>query len=181
MARAIAGDPSDNLLGVPRAGLKTVASRFPIFREHNRGVCFDSLYQACIDTDSKAKIYENILNYKDRIETNYKMMQLYSPLISAQNKYVVNEAIFSSKLQFNKTGIYKMMADDGFGSYDWDPLFLLFRSIITSEVNAEGPTEVCVTCEKNIRQEHPWVEDKQAYQTYPVCSEQCKEDYVSLC
>jgi len=181
MARAIAGDASDNLPGVPRVGLKTIAKRFPMFKDSIKEVRFEDLYQACVEADSKAKIYENILKYKEKIETNYKMMQLYSPLISPQSKYVINEAVFSSKLQFNKTGIYKMMATDGFGSYDWDPLFLLFRSIVTSEVNSEGPTEICVTCEKDVCQEHPWVEDRQTHQIYPVCSEQCKESYVPLC
>jgi len=137
MARAIAGDKSDNLLGVPRTGLKTIASRFPMFREKDVDVTFDRLYDECRNTDSSAKVYENILKYKDRVETNYKMMQLYSPNISAQSRSIINEAVFDFEYQFNKTGIYKMMADDGFGSYNWDELFQLFRSIVTSKVNAK--------------------------------------------
>ena len=132
MARAIVGDPSDNLAGVPRVGLKTIAKRFPIFKEHNRGVCFDALYQACKDTESKAKLFENILKHKETIEANYKLMQLYAPSISVESKRVTKSLLFDKKDQFNKTGVYKMMNEDGFIEHNWDSLFATFNSIVES-------------------------------------------------
>ena len=129
MARAIVGDKSDNLVGVPGVGLKTVARRLPFFRE-KVGVCFNKLYNYCEEIDSKVKIYKNILKNKTLIETNYKLMQLYAPGISPQNKEKIRAAIFDMEPEFNKTGILKMMSEDGFGVYDWNDLFSMFRKIV---------------------------------------------------
>jgi len=129
MARAIVGDKSDNLVGVPGVGLKTVARRLPFFRE-KVGVCFNKLYNYCEEIDSKVKIYKNILKNKTLIETNYKLMQLYAPGISPQNKEKIRAAIFDMEPEFNRTGILKMMNEDGFGVYDWNDLFSTFRKIV---------------------------------------------------
>jgi DNA polymerase-1 len=132
LARAMAGDVSDNLPGIPRVGLKTIANRFPFFREH-RGVCFDLLYQACKDSDSKAKIFSNVLEHKDKIELNYKIMQLYSPDLEHREKYIIKENLTSNILRLNRTEIYKMMGNDGFFG-DLEILFSYFRRIINSGV-----------------------------------------------
>ena len=129
MARAIVGDKSDNLAGIPGVGLKTVARRFPFFKEE-AAVCFYKIYNYCKEIDSKVKIYKNILENKSLVETNYKLMQLYAPSISPQSKEKIRAAIFDMKPEFNKTGILKMMTEDGFGVYDWNDLFSTFRKIV---------------------------------------------------
>jgi len=130
LARAIVGDKSDNLVGVPGVGLKTVAKRFPFFGELDRASCFYRLYNHCEENKDKVKVYKTILENRKLIETNYKLMQLYAPEISPQNKRKIRTAIFDMEPQFNKTGIIKMMNEDGFGVYDWSGLFATFRKIV---------------------------------------------------
>ena len=130
LARAIAGDKSDNLPGVGGVGLKTIAKRFPFFNELGRASCFYKLYTHCEENAYKAKVYETILENKELIETNYKLMQLYAPTISSQNKEKIRTAIFKMEPEFNKTGVKKMMIEDGFGVYDWNDLFAIFRKIV---------------------------------------------------
>jgi len=130
LARAIVGDKSDNLVGVPGVGLKTVAKRFPFFKELGRASCFYKLFNHCEENSYKAKVYSTILENKKLIEENYKLMQLYAPDISPQNKTKVKTAIFEMKPEFNQTGILKMMTEDGFGVYDWNDLFATFRKIV---------------------------------------------------
>jgi len=130
LARAIAGDKSDNLSGVPGVGLKTIAKRFPFFGEPERASCFFKLFNHCEENAYKAKVYGNILENKKLIEENYKLMQLYAPEISPQNKSKIRAAIFDMEPEFNKTGVLKMMNEDGFGVYDWNDLFSIFRKIV---------------------------------------------------
>ena len=130
LARAITGDQSDNLAGVGGVGLKTIARRFPFFNEPHKASCFYQLYEHCRENLDGPKVYKNVLENKDLIESNYKLMQLYAPTISPQNKAKIRSAVFDLEPEFNKTGVLAMMIQDGFGQTDWSDLFATFRKIV---------------------------------------------------
>ena len=74
LARAIAGDKSDNLPGVEGVGLPTVAKRIP-FLVNDKSYTLDDIYDHCSNIDSDIKAYENIVKQFDKVKLNYKMMQ----------------------------------------------------------------------------------------------------------
>ena len=61
------------------------------------------------NVDSKVKAYSNIIENFDLVETNYKIMQLYSPSIPAQGKASNKHSVENYVDEFNKTEIRKMM------------------------------------------------------------------------
>ena len=130
LARAITGDKSDNLAGVGGVGLKTIARRFPFFSDPHRASCFYQLYEHCRENIDGPKVYKTVLENKDLVESNYKLMQLYAPTISPQNKAKIRSAVFDLEPEFNKTGVLAMMIQDGFGQTDWSDLFATFRKIV---------------------------------------------------
>lgn len=119
LARAIAGDKSDNLPGVEGVGLPTVAKRLP-FLANDKSYTLNDIYDHCSNTDSGIKAYENITKQFDKVKLNYKMMQLYSPIISAQGVSKLNHSLSKFDWHFNKTEFRKMMIEDGFGP-KWGP------------------------------------------------------------
>ena len=122
MARAIAGDKSDNLPGVDGVGLPTVAKRLPFLVE-DRAYSLDDIYEHCESVDSNIKAYSKIVEQFDKVKLNYKMMQLYRPAISPQGKKKINFIVENFVNEFNKTEVRKMMIQDGFGQGNWDDLF----------------------------------------------------------
>ena len=135
LARAIAGDKSDNLPGVGGAGLPTVSKRFPFLSEE-KSYTIQELVDYAEGVDSKLKVYKNIIEKREIIEKNYKRMQLYVPCISAQSAQYIRRMVGNPELAFNKTGVRAMMIEDGFGAYDWNDLFTLFNRITVE--NKEG-------------------------------------------
>ena len=129
LARAIAGDKSDNLPGIGGAGLPTVSKRFPFLSEE-KSYTIQELVEYAEGVDSKLKVFKNIVEKRELIEKNYKMMQLYAPNISAQSAQYIRAMLRDPKLMFNKTGIQTMMMIDGFGAYDLADLFALFRKMV---------------------------------------------------
>jgi len=121
LARAMDGDSSDNLPGVNRVGMKTIATKLP-FMKDERTVTIDELLNYCQNIDSKLKVYKNISESKDLIEHNYQMMQLYAPLISIQGKQTIDYAIENFECEFNKTELLRLMMNDGFGELNWEEL-----------------------------------------------------------
>ena len=126
LARAICGDKSDNLKGVPGAGLKTIAKRFPFLKEEKSSTT-DQVFDTCKTVDSDLKIYNSILENEEVVKENYKIMQLYCPSISVQGKQKVKNIIQNFKCEFNKTNVICMMNEDGFGVFDWSSLFATMK------------------------------------------------------
>ena len=130
LARAIVGDKSDNLRGVGNAGLPTVAKRFPFLAEE-KNYRIQDVVDFCEGVEKKLKVHQNILKYRDVVEMNYTLMQLYTPCLSPQSKEVIRYAIEEAPQEFNKTEILKMMTHDGFGVFDWSSLFQTMKRIVS--------------------------------------------------
>ena len=121
LARAIIGDSSDNLPGIRGVGFGTVKKRLSFLSEE-KTYNVDDIIEHCESVESDLKFYSNIIEGKELIEHNYKMMQLYSPQMSIQSKLHVKESIETFESTFNKTEIIGMMREDGFGELNWEDL-----------------------------------------------------------
>ena len=121
LARAIIGDSSDNLPGIRGVGFGTVKKRLSFLSEE-KTYNVDDIIEHCESVESDLKFYSNIIEGKELIEHNYKMMQLYAPQMSIQSKLHVKESIETFESTFNKTEIIGMMREDGFGELNWEDL-----------------------------------------------------------
>ena len=129
LARAIAGDSSDNLPGVRGVGLSGIKKRLPFLAEENSFTAGD-VVDYCVDFESKLKFYNNIIESKEVIEHNYKMMQLYLPQLSYQGKDKIKYVVREFECEFNRIEFLRMMMEDGFGEWDWSELKVKMNSIV---------------------------------------------------
>ena len=124
MARAMAGDKSDNIDGIPGLGLKTISKRFPFLREEKTATFSDIISRCKKELEEKEiKAFRNILESENILRRNYQMMQLYAPLLSIGAKNIINETFKDPDNTFNKTELIKMMIKDGFGEINFIELF----------------------------------------------------------
>jgi len=131
LARAIIGDPSDNLPGIKGAGLVSVKKRLS-FLASEKDYTINELVDFCEKADSKLRFFTSIIEGKEVISHNYKMMQLYAPLLSVQSKKFVRESIENFDCTFNKTKIISLMTEDGFGELNWENLKTHLNKILLS-------------------------------------------------
>jgi len=131
LARAVAGDTSDNLPGVKGVGLATIAKRMPFFAEED-SVTLTKLVEFCENNNTGLKKLEAIAEAKDLVAENYKIMQLYSPSISIDGKNKIKYIFDNYEPLFNKTEIIKRMNEDGFGDMDLSDLFAIFKRFTTN-------------------------------------------------
>jgi len=131
MARAIVGDKSDNLTGVPGVGLPTVAKRIPFLSEE-KAYSIGEINKHCKLVESNLKVYQNILDNESVVKENYKLMQLYSPSISVQTKKEIRNILTNTELTLDKTTTDGMMLEDGISKTSWLDLFIAFKKIIAS-------------------------------------------------
>jgi len=126
-ARAIVGDKSDNLVGVKGLGLATVAKRFTFLSE-NKDYGLNDILQHAKNNSSKIKAYQNVLDSKEIIASNYEIMQLYTSTISTQGVQKLKYAIQNDGVNLDRTQIRTMLLKDGIGTLNIDELMLVLRS-----------------------------------------------------
>jgi DNA polymerase-1 len=111
VARAIAGDRTDNIPGIKGVGLKNVIKYFP-FLSGSEKVELDQLF-AYAEKDSEK--YKKFLENRDIIIDNLKVMQLGSISISYASTEKIREAL-SAPLVLNGTSFRVKLFEDGITS-----------------------------------------------------------------
>jgi DNA polymerase-1 len=137
IARAMAGDKSDNLPGIGGAGLKTITKRLPFLAEEEEHY-IGEICDFCEDADSKASFYGKVTENRELIEANYKVMNLVPPSISVQDAQKINYAIDNFVPELNATGLRKMSIQHGFGSFSWDYYFASLNGVIKRRKPVDG-------------------------------------------
>ena len=128
LARAMAGDKSDNLPGIRGAGLKTIAKRFPwLVREDVYEV--SDIIRACAMQGKKLKLHENIEANEKLVKDNYKIMQLYYPNIRPLNRMMIDKAVSDFEPYFDKIKFTQMLFEDDAGHLNFNDLQQIFRKI----------------------------------------------------
>jgi DNA polymerase-1 len=128
LARAMAGDASDNLPGIKGAGLKTIAKRFPYLGREDEYEVSD-IIRDCAMVGKKLKIHESIQSGETLIKENYKIMQLYFPNIRPLNRQMITKAVEDFEPSFEKIKFTQMLFDDDAGHLNFDALQYILRNI----------------------------------------------------
>ena len=70
------------------------------------------------------------MDNKEEVQQNYRIMQLYQPSISYQNKQKVNSCLAEREKLFNMTRFRMSMVEDGFISINWNILESTMRRVV---------------------------------------------------
>jgi len=92
MYRVLTGDSSDDIPGIRGAGTKTLQRRLPILFEDNR-IELEDLYNYISDSGDKTKLAQQILDSKEQLELNHRLMQLQDVDISGHSKTSIMESV----------------------------------------------------------------------------------------
>ena len=128
LARAIDGDKSDNLEGVPRIGMKTIQSNFSILESKKQYSC-DELFVHCKMQIKQKNVHKKLLEYKERVISNYNIMQLYESNISYKARTTIKYIVENSEYTFDIMKIKKMLIEDGQGHMNFTDLWASFRKM----------------------------------------------------
>ncbi len=130
LARAMVGDKSDNLDGIRGVGLKTVAKAFSFLSE-DKDYYLQDIKNYSMGVTSNLSIYNKVVEEYQKICDNYSIMQLYSPLISAQCATRITGKFESYEPMYNKTEVNKMLSMDGLTNLNINCLSTRFNSMIS--------------------------------------------------
>ena len=108
IVKALLGDNSDNLQGVKGLGIKTIVAEFP--KLLSEVTTLDYVYSIAEEKLEGKKVFAKILHSWDRVETNYKLMDLHDTALDASEvRYV--EQILKSAIPDLQTGAFLHLMD----------------------------------------------------------------------
>jgi DNA polymerase-1 len=105
--RTLDGDSSDNIPGIKGCGLKTLLKRFPELQE-DKLITHDDFFALCEEKQGKIKLYDDILNSRDQLLMNKKLMELKTPLIPTNQKLKILDRFNEDDIQFKKLDFLKV-------------------------------------------------------------------------
>ena len=113
--RTLDGDKSDNIPGVQGVGLKTLKKHMPFLSEEAKTDINQILSYAEKQNEGKKKLkfFENIIQSKDVLLMNEKLMQLEMANISESNKAKIRQQLQQKIALLNKPKIQLMYMRDG--------------------------------------------------------------------
>jgi DNA polymerase-1 len=109
--RIMDGDKSDNIPGVKGAGLKTILKAFPMLKEESK-VSLEEIQKYAESNINGLKIYESVVNNKDLMERNEKLMQLEAVDISGSTKTRIMDIIDKPVPELNKMKFTQLLSED---------------------------------------------------------------------
>lgn len=133
VAKALNGDPSDNIPGVERVGFKTLAKRFKMNEEK---ISVDDILTEAktrVKEDKKPLVmYKNIAASEELILRNMELMNLNDKLLTAQQVQDVVRIVKEFKPQYNKIKFWKTYLNLELDGLDIENLCNCFHFLIHS-------------------------------------------------
>lgn len=128
LARAMVGDESDNIEGVYGIGMKTVVRSYP-FLEESQSYQLEDVFEYAQENKERYKAYEKTLDSRQKVRKNYRLQQLYSPLLSPGVKTEIDSLAEAPPPAFDRLNIRKRMMKDGIAEDSWKSLMSYCRRI----------------------------------------------------
>lgn len=112
MGKILMGDKSDNVSGIKGIGYKTIHKRLPILLGEDR-MTIDDVVNYADWNRGKLKIYDSIVDNRDKLVLNHKLMQLDNVDISGITKIKIINAVDMEVSKFSKFHLIMKMSELG--------------------------------------------------------------------
>jgi len=112
LAKAVAGDNSDNIKGIKRVGFKTLLKEFPEFSKSEEISAAKLVAMANEKRKtSKKKIFENLAENLELLEENYSIIQLKNPYTTDHIEFEFKD-LREKEVRFDKNRFLSMFEND---------------------------------------------------------------------
>ncbi len=133
LAKALNGDLSDNIPGVPNVGFKTLAKKFDFL---SKKIELENILSESKEQINKSKkplkIYKNIIDYENNIRRNLELVTLDNRLLSYSQVSSVLKILNEYKPKWNKMKFWKKYLDMELDGIDVEAICNNFSYLVYS-------------------------------------------------
>jgi 5'-3' exonuclease len=128
LAKAVCGDPSDNIPGVQGCGFKTLAKRIPEFGNDDE-MTIDFLLERCREQATKYAVLKRISESEEMIRRNWQLIYLDMAMLSASHVSAIDNAA-AAQAQTQKIELMRSLMREGITDIDVDSFLLSMASVL---------------------------------------------------
>lgn len=121
LAKALCGDPSDNIPGIKGLGFKTVSKRFP-FLGTESDILLSDLFDFCAAHASESVIYRRVLEERETVERNWALVYLSTASLSAEQAARIDHGLDTFKPHVDRMALIRRLITEGVNDIDIDAL-----------------------------------------------------------
>jgi DNA polymerase-1 len=128
VAKALCGDPGDNIPGVKGLGFKTVSKKLPILGTDD-DVLIENVISFCQSRIEESSVYRKVVENQDLINRNWRLVYLDGSMLSATQISKVQHTLDTFIPQVNKIGLIKALVKEGINDFDIEGFFYSMNCI----------------------------------------------------
>ena len=128
LAKALCGDPGDNVPGVKGIGFKTVSKLFPMLGLVDPVILQDVFDYSHTHVD-ESKYFQRILDCSEDVKRNWKLVYLDGSMVPANQQAANQQRIKDFVPRANRVGFVKLLVKEGIGDFDDQDFFSTFHCI----------------------------------------------------
>lgn len=137
LAKALCGDPGDNVPGIKGLGFKTVAKMYPFLGTEQEILLQDVIDYAASHKDESI-VHKRVVEQQDDIRRNWKLVFLDGGMLSATQMSSVDHVTGTFSPCIDKMGLIKQMVKEGIGDFDVEGFFYAFNCVEGLEYKTNG-------------------------------------------
>jgi len=128
MAKALCGDPGDNVPGIKGVGFKTAATKFPMLGNDSE-ILLQEVVDFCHAHSSESAIYRRVVENEHDLKRNWRLVHLDGSMLSADQISKVQHVVDTFVPQINRIGLIKTLVKEGVNDFDTETFFYAFKCI----------------------------------------------------
>lgn len=132
IAKALCGDPSDNIPGIKGMGFKTAAKALP-FLALDHDMLLSEVIDYCESHSDENKMCKRIVENADIVRRNYRLVYLDGSMLSPPQVAQVDHTIESFVPRCKRFELMKILISEGLNDFDMQSLFSSLNCIETQE------------------------------------------------
>lgn len=135
IAKALCGDPSDNVPGIKGLGFKTVARLYP-FLGTGGNVTLQDVFDFTHAHIDESKTYQRVVDGTEDIRRNWRLLFLDGSMLSATQSAKVDYVLANFRPRSDKMGLIRLLVKEGISDFDVDGFFYTFHGINDMQYHA---------------------------------------------
>lgn len=127
-AKALCGDPGDNIPGIKGLGFKTVSKKLPILGTDD-DLLIEDIISFCQSRIGESTVYKKVVDNQDLVNRNWRLVYLDGSMLSASQISKVQHTLDTFVPHVNKIGLIKALLKEGINDFDVEAFFYSMNCI----------------------------------------------------
>jgi DNA polymerase-1 len=137
LAKALCGDPGDNVPGIKGIGFKTVSKLFPFMGLTDQVLLQDVLNYAASHAD-ESRYYSRIVEHTDEVKRNWQLVYLDGNMVPAQQRILNEQRVRDHVPRANRPKLVQLLIKEGVNDFDTEDFYYAFHCIDGLQFGGNG-------------------------------------------